>query len=329
MTSDIMVLPNAAPYPAPGLTTPAPFMPDAHIGSLLREWRAARRVSQLDLALDAGLSARHLSCVETGKAQPSRETIARLADALDMPLRERNALLVAAGYAPKYPETGLATPGLAQVRRAIECILEQQEPYPAFLLNRHWDVLMANRAAMRVNHFVMRGQANKHANMIRQVFDPADLRPAVANWEEVAGELIRHLHNLVASAPTDTVARALPCVAARASSSTSDPRAPGATARSARARAVLRAARVGAAAGFGRLDLAVGDEARDDVLDVLVEAHVAGGDLAQRRHGGLVVAGDARRGAVGQLSRALGGEHDEREPVGHLLETIFYGDAGH
>ena len=184
-------------------------MPDAHIGALLREWRAARRVSQLDLALDAGLSARHLSCVETGKAQPSRETIARLADALDMPLRERNALLVAAGFAPKYPETALATPELAQVRRAIECIHEQQEPYPAFLLNRHWDVLMANRAAMRVNHFAMRGRASKHANMIRQIFDPEDLRPAVANWEEVAGELIRHLHNVVAAAPTDTVARAL------------------------------------------------------------------------------------------------------------------------
>ncbi|MCI4568852.1 helix-turn-helix transcriptional regulator [Lysobacter sp. CFH 32150] len=181
----------------------------AHVGVLLREWRAARRLSQLDLALDAGLSTRHLSCVETGKAQPSRDTIARLADALEMPLRERNALLMAAGYAPKYPETALATPEMAQVRRAIEFILAQQEPYPAFVLNRRWDILMANPAALRVNGFVMRGRASAHKNMIRQIFDPDDLRPAVANWDEVAGDLIRHLHDEVAAAPTDAAARAL------------------------------------------------------------------------------------------------------------------------
>ena len=102
-----------------------------HVGVLLREWRAARRLSQLDLALAAEVSARHLSCVETGKAQPSREMIARLADALDMPLRERNALLVAAGYAPQLSGNArLPTPELSQVRRAIEFILQQQEPYP-------------------------------------------------------------------------------------------------------------------------------------------------------------------------------------------------------
>ncbi|HEY0662048.1 MAG TPA: helix-turn-helix transcriptional regulator [Lysobacter sp.] len=182
---------------------------EAHVGTLLREWRSARRLSQLDLALDAGLSARHLSCVETGKAQPSREVLARLADVLEMPLRERNALLMAAGYAPKYPETALATPELAQVRRAIEFILEQQEPYPAFLLNRRWDVLMANRAAARVNRFVLGGRDSPHQNVLRFFFDPNDLRAAVVNWEEVAGDLIRHLHNTVAATPTDMAARAL------------------------------------------------------------------------------------------------------------------------
>ncbi len=183
--------------------------PAAHLGALLREWRAARRLSQLDLALDARVSARHLSCVETGKTQPSRDVVVRLADVLEMPLRERNALLVAAGYAPKYPETALGTPELAQVRRAIEFILNQQEPYPAFVLNRHWDVLVANRAATRVNSFVMRGRASAHRNMARQIFDPNDLRAAVVNWEEVAGDLIRHLHDVVAVTPTDAVARAL------------------------------------------------------------------------------------------------------------------------
>jgi transcriptional regulator with XRE-family HTH domain len=179
------------------------------LGVLLREWRATRRLSQLGLALEVGVSARHLSCVENGKAQPGRELVARLADTLEMPLRERNALLMAAGYAPIYRETAFGTPALAQVQRAIECILEQQEPYPAFVLNRHWDVLMANRAAARVNGFVMGGRASAHRNMLRQIFDPADLRMAVANWDEVARDLIRHLHNEVAAAPTDATARAL------------------------------------------------------------------------------------------------------------------------
>lgn len=179
------------------------------VGQLLREWRTARRLSQLDLALDAHVSARHLSCVETGRAAASRELIARLADALDMPLRERNALLVAAGFAPRYAESALATPAMAQVRRAIEAMLAQQEPYPAFLLNRHWDVLAANRAALRCNRFALGGRDSRHSNMLRMIFDPQDLRPAVANWEEVAGTLIRHLHNEVAAVPSDFTARAL------------------------------------------------------------------------------------------------------------------------
>lgn len=184
-------------------------MPTLPVGHLLREWRIARRLSQLDLALAADVSTRHLSYMETGKAQPSREMLARLADALGLPLRERNALLVAAGYAAQYPETALTTPELERVRRAIDFILQQQEPFPAFVLNRRWDVLMANPAAVRVNRFVMRGRASAHDNMIRQIFDPQDLRPAVANWEEVAGDLVRHLHDAVAAAPSDHAARAL------------------------------------------------------------------------------------------------------------------------
>ena len=179
----------------------------AHVGSLLREWRAARGVSQLDLALEAGVSARHISYVETGKAQPSREMIARLADTLDMPLRERNALLMAAGYAPRYAETDLNTPELTQVRRAIDLIVEHQEPYPAFVLNRRWDVLLANRAAARIADFLIGGSA--HTNMLRQFFDPKDMRSVVVNWEEVAGDMIRHLHDEIAASPSDRKARAL------------------------------------------------------------------------------------------------------------------------
>lgn len=184
-------------------------IPKTQVGALLREWRAARRFSQLDLALAADVSARHLSYVETGKAQPSRDMVIRLADTLEMPLRERNALLTAAGYAPMFPETSLSTPELAQVRRAIEFILEQQEPYPAFVLNRRWDVLMANRAAARVNRLLLGGRDSVHLNLLRHFFDPDDLRGAVANWDEVASDLIRHLHGAVAATPTDASIRAL------------------------------------------------------------------------------------------------------------------------
>lgn len=179
-----------------------------HAGGLLREWRAARRLSQLDLALAADVSARHLSYVETGKSQPSRELIARLADALAMPLRERNTLLIAAGYAPGYRETNLASPELAAVRRAIEFILDQQEPYPAFVTDRHWDVLLANRAMPRVFSRLREG-GPRHANVLRQIFDPEDMRPVIGNWEEVAGDVLRHLHDEVAAAPSDARARAL------------------------------------------------------------------------------------------------------------------------
>src|SRR5512145_913156 len=120
------------------------------VGVLLRQWRGARRMSQLDLALEAGVSSRHLSFVETGKSQASREMITRLAHALAMPLRERNALLVAAGYAPMYAETPLTTPELERVRGAMDLILQQQEPYPAYVIDRYWDLVRTNASAQRL-----------------------------------------------------------------------------------------------------------------------------------------------------------------------------------
>jgi transcriptional regulator with XRE-family HTH domain len=181
----------------------------AHVGALLREWRAAKRLSQLDLSLNTGVSMRHLSYVETGKARPSRDMLLRFADALEMPLHERNTLLTAAGYVPEYPEIALTALESTGIRRAIDYILEQHEPYPAFLVDRHWDVLMANRGAQRIGAFVMGGRPSAHRNIIRQVFDPDDMRAAVANWEELARELIRHLHAAVAATPSDVVVRAL------------------------------------------------------------------------------------------------------------------------
>jgi len=182
---------------------------DTPIGTLLREWRTVRRISQLELALEAGMSARHLSCVETGKAQASRATIARLADALGVPLRERNSLLLASGYAPKYSESTLATPELGRMRQAIDLILHHQEPYPAFVINRRWDVLGANQAAARINQLLMNGRKSRHTNLLHQVFDPDDFRPVIVNWAEVAKKFIDDLHREIAATPSDQVARHL------------------------------------------------------------------------------------------------------------------------
>jgi transcriptional regulator with XRE-family HTH domain len=119
-------------------------------GSVLRHWRLARRMSQLTLATEAEISSRHLSFLETGRAEPSREMVLLLASVLDVPLREQNALLVAAGFAPIYQETALGAPALDQVRRALGFMLAQQEPYPALVVDRHWNLLMQNEAAGRV-----------------------------------------------------------------------------------------------------------------------------------------------------------------------------------
>lgn len=179
------------------------------IGALLREWRAARRLSQLDLALETGISTRHLSCVETGKAHASRETVSRLADALGMPLRERNTLLRAAGFAAMHPERPLAAPALERVRDAVDLILAHQEPYPAFVISRHWDVLATNTAAVRINQLLMDGRPGRHANLLHQIFDPEDFRPVIANWHEVAARFVRHLHDDLAVNPTDRRTRQL------------------------------------------------------------------------------------------------------------------------
>ena len=178
------------------------------VGALLRRWRLSRGRSQLDLALEAGVSPRHLSCVETSKAQPSRDLLEALANVLGVPLRERNALYVAAGYAPPYRETDLSAPGLGSYRQAIGLILEHQSPYPAFVTNRYWDVLLTNRPLEALFAAIKAG-AVIHPNILRQVFDPDDMRPLIANWDEVARDLLQHLHHEVAGSPSDTKLRGL------------------------------------------------------------------------------------------------------------------------
>ncbi|MCA9705092.1 MAG: helix-turn-helix transcriptional regulator [Myxococcales bacterium] len=170
--------------------------PTTAIGPLLRRWRSTRGMSQLALAQQAEVSTRHISCVENGKAQPSREMVLVLASALDVPLRERNALLVAAGFAPVYRESEIAEPQMAHVRRALDFILERQEPYPALVLDRSWNLRLANRgtqrllAAMPVDLAALGPLAS---NALHLLFHPAGLCRYVVNWDEVARVVLARL----------------------------------------------------------------------------------------------------------------------------------------
>ena len=165
-------------------------------GRLLREWRARRRVSQLDLALEAGVSSRHVSFIETGRAQASREMVLMLARVLDVPLRDRNELLMAAGYAAMYRATDLDAPALEQARRALDFMLRQQEPYPAIVVDRGWTLLKANGGAARlVEAFADPSAANEWGgNAMRLMFHPRGFRPHIVNWEAMAAALIQWLH---------------------------------------------------------------------------------------------------------------------------------------
>ena len=164
-------------------------------GPMLRAWRRRRGASQLALALQSGVSQRHVSFLESGRARPSREMVVQLTSALDVPLRQRNTMLLAAGFAPVYRESGLGAPELAPVRQAIERMLKQQEPYPAVVVDRLWNLLQANDAANAFTLFLFEGPppappAGKSPNLLRWLLDPRALRPKLANWEEVARHLV-------------------------------------------------------------------------------------------------------------------------------------------
>jgi transcriptional regulator with XRE-family HTH domain len=169
---------------------------ESAFGRLLRQWRARRRVSQLDLSVEAGVSSRHVSFIETGRAQPSREMILMLARVLDVPLRDRNDLLIAAGYAAMYRATDLEAPALEQARRALDFMLRQQEPYPAIVVDRNWTILKANGGAVRlVETFTDPAAATEWGgNAMRLMFHPGGFRPHIVNWEAMAAALIQWLH---------------------------------------------------------------------------------------------------------------------------------------
>ncbi len=166
-------------------------------GQLLRQWRVRRHLSQLDLAVEAEISARHLSFLETGRAQPSREMVVLLAEVLHVPLRDRNELLIAAGYAPLYHETNLDAPAMAHLHRALDFILRQQEPYPTLVLDRHWNVLKVNEGSACIQNYFLDPVAVAALgppNAMRLMFHPQAFRPYIVNWEATAASLIQWLH---------------------------------------------------------------------------------------------------------------------------------------
>lgn len=167
------------------------------VGALLRSWRERRRLSQLDLALDAEISARHLSFLETGRARPSREMVMRLAERLEVPLREHNLLLVAAGYAPAFPERRLDDPALAAARQAVDQVLTGHEPYPALAVDRHWTLLAANRAVGPLIAGADAALLRPPVNVLRLSLHPAGLAPRIANLGEWRAHLLARLRRQV------------------------------------------------------------------------------------------------------------------------------------
>jgi transcriptional regulator with XRE-family HTH domain len=164
-------------------------------GRLLKDWRGRRGLSQLDLALAARTTQRHLSFIESGRAEPSRDMILRLAATMQLPLRQQNALLLAAGYAPIWRERGLSAPDLAMVDRALDYMLAQHEPYPALVVDRCWTLLRANRGAARLTEFLSGPAAEPKApepvNLAVAMLSQDGLRDAIVNWPEVALYLLR------------------------------------------------------------------------------------------------------------------------------------------
>jgi transcriptional regulator with XRE-family HTH domain len=177
-------------------TNPALRLAGNRLGNLLRQWRTSRGRNQLDLSGETGISQRHIPFIESGRSTPSRHTLLEIARVLDVPLRERNALLLSAGYAPIYSESPWNSAPMQSVTKALELILHQHEPFPALVIDRYWNVLMTNDSAPRFfNCFIDLSQRKGPHNMLHLMFDPVGLRPFVEHWDEVATSLIQRVRS--------------------------------------------------------------------------------------------------------------------------------------
>ncbi|WP_042164860.1 helix-turn-helix domain-containing protein [Streptomyces sp. NBRC 110035] len=186
------------------MSTPTPATATAtatateSVGPLLRAWREQRRISQLELALRADSSARHISFVETGRSRPSEEMVLRLAEHLDVPVRERNALLLAAGYAPRFPETPLDDPALEALREGIGRLIAGYEPYPALVVDAMYDVVAANRGIMMLFDGVPESLLVPPLNAVRLTLHPRGLAPRIRNLREWRGHLLEQMERQIA-----------------------------------------------------------------------------------------------------------------------------------
>lgn len=208
MTSEVMRTQRDRPNIAPmntlaHTTTPQPF------GQRLRHWRERRRLSQLDLAGAAEVSTRHLSCVETGRASPSRDMVLRLLNRLDVPLRERNALLVAAGFAPMYRERPLDAPEMGAARAAVQRILDCHEPWPALAMDRHWNLVMANRLVPLLMAGADPALLQGPVNVLRLSLHPQGLAPRIANLNQWREHLFERLRQQIHQTGDETLAALL------------------------------------------------------------------------------------------------------------------------
>ena len=177
-----------------------------HVGALLREWRAKRKLSQLALSLAADVSQRHVSFVESGRTRPSREMVLRLAEQLDMPLRERNRLLLAAGFAPSFPEHGFDHPSLTAARVAVERVLSAHEPFPALAVDRHWTLVAANGAASALLAGASPALSSPPVNVLRLSLHPDGLAPRIVNYAQWRAHVLERLHRQVAASGDDALA---------------------------------------------------------------------------------------------------------------------------
>ena len=178
----------------------------APLGTLLKDWRRRRRLSQLDLALEAGVSARHLSFLETGRSKPSREMVLHLCEQLDVPLRDRNRLLLAAGYAPAFEERPIDAPEMAPVREALDRVLKGHEPYPAVVVDRWWDLVAGNGAIATFTASVADHLMEPPVNVLRVSLHPEGMAPRIRNYGEWRAHLVDRLRRQVALTADDRLA---------------------------------------------------------------------------------------------------------------------------
>ena len=201
MTSEVIAPPQDARYVRPVAVDTAfthPGATRAPVGDLLRAWRRRRSLSQLELALEADVSSRHVSFLETGRARPSREMVLRLAEHLEIPLRERNGLLLAAGYAPQYVERSLEEPEMAPIHQALDRFLRAHEPYPAVILDRHYNLVSGNDAVAVLTEGIAPELIEPPANALRATLHPRGMAPRILNLPEWSAHLLQRLRRQVA-----------------------------------------------------------------------------------------------------------------------------------